>query len=106
MATLKDMLAVFQAGRMVANPTAWKRGQVHANQIASILAALLVLARFLGWDVHMDDTTMAVVAAGVFALVNWVFTVVSTDKVGGLGGTVPADAAPADAAAGPMHDGP
>lgn len=102
---LKDLITAFKAGKAIANPTAWKKGQVHVNQIVALLAVLLAVARFAGIDLHMDDDTLAAVGAGVFALVNWLCTVVSTDRVG-ITGRVPAEPAPADPAQDDVRGGP
>jgi hypothetical protein len=98
---LKAALAVLRAGKAVDNPTAWKQHQVQANQVTVFLAALAMLAKGLGYDLHLDDATLAAVGGGLFALVNWVFTVVSTDKVGALG-----NATPTTGVAGPAGDAP
>jgi hypothetical protein len=98
---------VLKAGQVVANPAAWKKGQVHANQITAVLVALVYLARMFELPLPpIDEETLGGIAIGLFALVNWVFTVVSTDKVGVLGNVRP-NPAPADRSEGDLRgDGP
>jgi len=95
---------VFKAGQVVANPAAWKKGQVHANQITAVLVALVYLARAFDVQIPIDEDTLGGIAVGLFALVNWLFTVVSTDKIGVLG-NVPAVAAPEDRGQGDLPGG-
>lgn len=85
LSTISDAWKVFEAGESVANPTAWKKGQVTANMIGIALAAAVVFAKDFGYDLHLDDNTIAGLSAGIFALVNWVCTVVSTEKIGVIG---------------------
>jgi hypothetical protein len=88
--------AVLKAGREVANPTAWKQGQVTVNAVTTFIAAALLLLKGTKYDPHMDDTAIAYVAGGIYGVVNWLCTVVSTDKIGFTGRPNP-DAAPAAA---------
>lgn len=86
---LKQLLAVFQAGKTVANPAAWKSGQVTANMVAAVLSFLLLLLKGTPYDPQMDDQTVLLLAGGIFGLLNWLFTVASTDKIG-ITGRAPA----------------
>lgn len=85
LSTISSLWRVFKAGESVANPSAWKQGQVTANMVTALFAALAATAKGLGYDLHVDDGTLAAVGAGLFALVNWLLTVATTDKVGILG---------------------
>lgn len=73
---------VFKAGEVVANPAAWKRGQVGVNAVAALLIALVELVEAFGYEIPVSGEGLDAVAAGVFVVVNVVCTVVSTDKVG------------------------
>lgn len=73
----KAALSVLSKGSMVANPEAWKNGQVTAN---AVVALLMAIASLTGQDVPSEVINS--VGVGLFAAVNWVFTTVSTDKVG------------------------
>jgi hypothetical protein len=100
LSTLSAAWRVFQAGEAVADPTKWKQHQVTANAVTVLLAALVALLKGLGYDLHMDDTTLAALGAGAFALVNWLLTVATTDKVGILGQRAAVAGKPGDAPAG------
>lgn len=82
---IKGAWNVFKYGKVVADPAAWKSGQVKANQVTALLAAVVLFAKVLGYDLKLDDDTLGAIGAGLFALLNWLFTVVSTDKIGILG---------------------
>jgi len=73
---------VFKAGQAVANPAAWKAGQVGANAIAALLIAGHELVEAMGYEIPISGEGIDAVAAGIFVVVNVVCTVVSTDKVG------------------------
>jgi hypothetical protein len=77
--------AVLKAGREVANPTAWKQGQVTVNAVTAFIAAALLLLKGTKYDPKMDDATIAYIAGGIYGVVNWLCTVVSTDKIGFTG---------------------
>lgn len=105
----KDAMGVFKAGKVVADPAKWKTHQVSVNQVVALLAALVATAKAFGYDIHMDNETVAAVGAGVFALVNWVFTVATTDKIGVFGQRAepaPAPAVVAASVARPAGDAP
>lgn len=104
LSSLTSAWRVFKAGESVADPARWKQGQVTANMVTVLLAAVVALLKGLGYDMHVDDQTLAAVGAGAFALVNWVLTVATTDKIGIFGQRRVVDApvarSPGDAAAG------
>lgn len=86
---------VFRAGEAVANPVAWKQGQITVNALVALLAAVAAAAKGFGYDLQITDDQMAAIAGGVLAAVNWVCTVVSTDKVGLTGAAASAAPEPA-----------
>lgn len=79
-------LAVLKQGQCVANPAAWKNGQVTVAMLTGFLGALLSLARAFGVDVPLSDDQIAAVASGMLAvtglLVHPALTVATSDKVG------------------------
>ena len=75
---------VFKKGKMVANPEAWKTGQVTVNLVA-LLSALAVIAAGFGYDLQLSQETIQSAGSGMvalFAIVNSIITVVSTEKIG------------------------
>jgi hypothetical protein len=78
-------LDVFRKGSIVANPTAWKKGQITASMIGAALVAVVVLAKAFGYDIPLSNDDMQQIGSVVlivFGLFNTAATVVSTDKVG------------------------
>lgn len=76
---------VMQRGKAVANPEAWKKGQITSGILAAFLTALLGLSRALGYDIPLTDEQITYLASGalsMYGMYNVVATVVSTDKVG------------------------
>lgn len=91
---------VFRAGEEVADPALWKARQIDVNKIVILLAAVAQLAKAAGYETHLDSETIAYLAAGILAVVNWGFTLATSSKVGigPAGGTVRAEPAPVRAA--------
>jgi len=79
---LKALYAVFKAGEAVANPAAWKRGQITATILAGVFVALVQLAKAFEYEIPMDENTATSIAAGIITLVNWLLTVATTKKIG------------------------
>lgn len=77
---------VFQEGKMVANPEAWKKRQITASLLAGFLASVIGIASAFGYQlVGVSDEQLLAVASGLiaaFGVFNPIATVVSTDKIG------------------------
>lgn len=73
---------VLKKGRVVANPAAWKRGQITASMLTALIWALVHAAEAWGYDVPIGSETVDAVSVGVIAAVNWLCTLASSDKVG------------------------
>jgi hypothetical protein len=80
------LFSVFRKGKEVANPEAWKNGQITGSVIAGLLAAIVALAKTFGYDLPLSDAdilsigTSIVVIVGLF--VNPAITIASSKKVG------------------------
>jgi len=80
------LFSVFRKGKEVANPEAWKKGQITGSVIAGLLAAIVALAKTFGYDLPLSDAdilsigTSIVVIVGLF--VNPAITIASSKKVG------------------------
>lgn len=104
---------VLRAGEKVADPVAWKLGQVAASDLAALLGALVALAGVFGIQIDVSPEQALQIAGGVVALagvVNKLLTVATTDKIGAaLVGArpTPCDGVPAAAAerVAPVRDG-
>lgn len=79
---LKLFWNLLKEGQCVLDPVKWKSRQVSANQIAILLSTLVAIAAAFGYPIPVDDNTVLAIAGGIFALVNWVFTLITTDKIG------------------------
>ena len=82
MGKLVALWRVFRKGEAVANPAAWKAGQIGVTAVAALLAALAQAAAAFGLEVPVDENQFAAVAGGAVAVVNIVLTVATTRKIG------------------------
>jgi hypothetical protein len=82
LAKMKALWEVFQAGKSVSDPKAWKLHQVSANAIAALLFAIVQLGKAFGYDFGIDMQTCADIAIGVLAIANVGFTVATTKHIG------------------------
>lgn len=79
---LKALYSVFEAGKSVTNPAAWKMHQVSANMIAAFLFAIVTLLKAFGYDFGIDMQTCADISIGLLSLVNVGLTVATTKHIG------------------------
>lgn len=73
---------LFKKGHVVAEPELWKKGQITATVLGGIFIALVQVLNSFGVDLPMSEDAATAIAAGVIAVVNWVLTIISSDKVG------------------------
>lgn len=82
---LKAFYNVFRAGESVANPEAWKKGQITGGILATFLGAVVAAAKVFGYDLPLTDEQLAQIGGAVlavFGLFNAGSTAASSDKVG------------------------
>lgn len=82
---LKAFYNVFRAGESVANPAAWKKGQITTGILAAFLGAVVALAKAFGYELPLTDEQLAQIGGAVLAIVglfNTGATAASSDKVG------------------------
>ena len=91
MGKLSALWDLFRKGNEVANPERWKSGQVSANTIAVLLAALLATGKAFGYSLPVSDGDLTLIAGGVFAIANIIITVVSSSRAGILPAKVQPD---------------
>lgn len=60
--------AVFQKGKAVANPAAWKNAAQATTMLVGLLSAVVALLRANGYELPIDDETLTQLATGVVAL--------------------------------------
>lgn len=79
---IQALWCLFKQGQVVADPSKWKTRQITATVLAGvILAAVNALAAF-GYSLPIDVETANAIAAGIIAVINVVFTITTTDKIG------------------------
>lgn len=79
---------LFKASEIVANPTAWKRGQITVAALTTLLGAIVAAAKIFGYDLPVTDEQIGSIAAGVLAVVgvfNQWTTAATTDRIDALG---------------------
>jgi hypothetical protein len=72
-------------GKMVANPVAWKQGQITVAFLAGFLGMMVAVLPLFGYTLDVDEVTLNSIAGGILAVYgvyNQVATAASTDKVG------------------------
>ena len=78
--------SVFRKGEVVANPAAWKNGQITASILAGLLGALVALGKTFGYDLSLSDDQLLTIGGAVVAIaglfINPAATIASSDKVG------------------------
>ena len=73
---------LLQKGKVVADPAKWKSRQITATALTGAIWAAIQAAEAFGYAIPVDEATVDSVAVGVLALVNWVLTLSTSEKVG------------------------
>lgn len=77
---------VLKQGQLVANPTAWKTGQITVSVLVGFLATIISMGKVFGYDFPISDEQLLTICSGIMAVFgvfyNPVATVVTTDKMG------------------------
>ena len=81
----KAAWSVFQKGKAVANPEAWKSAAQATTMLVGLLSAVVALLRANGYELPIDDETLTQLATGVVGL--WfgglgVYRVITSPKRG------------------------
>ncbi|QIB67191.1 hypothetical protein [Kineobactrum salinum] len=79
---MKAVLVLLKVGRVVIDPAKWKRRQISASILITAIWALADTARAFGYEIPVDGETVDALAVGLLAVVNWVLTLTTTDKLG------------------------
>ena len=64
----KAAWSVFQKGKAVANPAAWKSSAQAISMLVGLLSAIVGLLRANGYDLQISDETLSQLASGVVLL--------------------------------------
>ena len=78
----KAAFTLLQKGKAVADPAKWKSRQITATALTGAFWAAIQAAEAFGYAIPVDEATVDAVAVGTLALVNWVFTLSTSEKVG------------------------
>ena len=78
----KAAITLLQKGKAVSDPAKWKSRQITATALTGVFWAAIQAAEAFGYAIPVDETTVDAVAVGTLALVNWVFTLSTSEKVG------------------------
>ena len=78
----KAAIALLQKGKAVSDPAKWKSRQMTATALTGVIWAVIQVAEAFGYAVPVDEATVDSVAVGILALVNWVLTLSTSEKVG------------------------
>jgi len=93
MGKLAAIFRLFRKGSEVSNVEAWKTGQITANTVVALLAAVVTVAKSFGVAFDVADADLAAIGGGVFAAGNIIVTIV-TSKRAGLPAQVPPNSGP------------
>lgn len=105
-----EFLRVLKVGESVANPAAWKKGQITGTMVGILILGLVHLAKRYNVQIPVDQTTADLIGGGIVAIANVVLTL-STSKTVGIGVAPvvqpidPPNTAPADAGPGSVYPG-
>ena len=78
----KAAFTLLQKGNAVSDPAKWKSRQITATALTGVFWAAIQAAEAFGYALPVDEATVDAVAVGTLALVNWVFTLSTSEKVG------------------------
>ena len=78
----KAAFTLLQKGKAVADPAKWKSRQITATMLTGVIWAVIQAAEAFGYAIPVDEATVDSIAVGVLALVNWVLTLSTSEKVG------------------------
>lgn len=78
----KAAFTLLQKGKAVSDPAKWKSRQITATALTGVFWAAIQAAEAFGYALPVDEATVDAVAVGTLALVNWVFTLSTSEKVG------------------------
>lgn len=77
---------ILRQGKMVANPEAWKKGQITGGIIAGLIGSIIAIAKTFGYELPLSDEQILSIGSGIVAISGLFYTpivtIASTDKVG------------------------
>lgn len=73
---------LFMKGVSVANPAAWKKGQITSTVLGGLILAAVNVARAFGVEVPIDVNGANAIGTAILVVVNCVLTVTTSTKMG------------------------
>jgi len=77
-------LDLFRKGEMVANPVAWKTGQITVAVLTPLILGSCSLLKLAGFEIPIDEALANQIALAIIAISTIVLTLTTSDKVGVL----------------------
>ena len=75
-------MTLLKRGKSVADPAKWKSRQITATVLTGIIWSAINAAEAFGYAIPVDAETVDAVAVGFLALINWLLTLSTSEKVG------------------------
>jgi hypothetical protein len=75
-------MTLLKKGKSVADPAKWKSRQITATVLTGVVWSAINAAEAFGYAIPVDAETVDAVAVGVLALVNFLLTLSTSEKVG------------------------
>lgn len=77
---------IFRKGKLVANPIAWKTGQITVGIMSGLLGSVVVACRAFGYEIPLTDDQIINIGSSIVAIVGLLWTptvtVATTEKLG------------------------
>lgn len=73
---------LFKVGSVVTKPEMWKKRQIDVTVISVLILAIVNVLAAFGYAIPIDTEVANTIAGGILAIVNVVFTLITSDKVG------------------------
>jgi uncharacterized membrane protein len=72
----------FRKGQIVANPEAWKKGQITVAILTPLILGSCSILSYFGIDLQVDETLANQIALAIISVVTVVLTITTTKKIG------------------------
>ena len=79
---LTALFDLFRKGSEVANPEAWKTGQIAGNTLGFFIVALVGVLNAYGYPLPVDSVTAMAIGGGLATVFNSMFTIVTSARAG------------------------
>lgn len=74
---------LLKVGQEVSNVEFWKKAQsIGQPTIAALLMAIVALTKGTKYEIPLDNETALLIGGSIFAIVNWILTLVTSKRVG------------------------